>query len=980
MKKMTLKNQIIAGAIAISAFIILVSTIAVAYIINQQNITASHDSLKRSFRVILDDISGRQTNLLAAAHQLATAEMMGSGMKYIQKYVKQALASGQDFASYQNSYLKIVYNTHQIGKVAKVWKISIYDRDGDMTVFADFADEGMVAGYVIGFPEPVFRITSLQPGEEIEDLESRWQQVTTVQGVEPLFGETMPTGETIHLEQIEQFMCLVSYVPIMGEVLNNESNQFESVQMGVVKAVYRFDRAFVERLANLTDTPFNIFTPEGLSVGTFPEYDTFDSNSLTEPTTLKTLTVDALLLNELMLQDERYFQGVLPLYKEDVYIGAITALYSTQIARANTVQMIKTLALIALGCIVLILPIAMVFSNSILAPIKQIIQDVKEGIINGDFSKEIHIRQGGEIGELGKAFQTMKTTIGKVLTEMDDLIYAVQEGKLVTRGNAEDFTGEWRELVMGVNNVLDAFVAPISMTADVLDRIAKGDIPDEITAQYNGEFNNIKQNLNLLIASMNDTTRIAVEIANGNLTVEVKERSERDMLMKALSAMVRRLSRFSQEMDRLVKSIQEGKLASRGDTETFSGGWSALVIGVNDLVDAFVSPITMTADYIDRIAQGDIPKKIAQQYKGDFNDMKENLNMLIGAIDDITRLAGKMASGDLTVEITERSKQDTLMQALTTMLNQLNSVVLQVKSAADTVTAGSQEMRKNSEELSQGTAQQAAAMEEASASMEEMAANIKQNADNALQTEKIATQSAQYAEESSKVVNETVIAMKQIAQKISIIQDIADQTRMLSLNATIEAARAQEHGKAFSVVASEVRKLSDITKTAADEINNLASSSVAVAENAGQMLTKLVPNIHKTAELIQEISAASNEQSMGSGQINNAIQQLDQITQQNTFASEQMAAMAERLANQAEQLQQTMSFFTMTASVQKSIPSEGIELPSYQKRGSVPETKHHIIKHVTTGINDLGTTPEHAVEYRDSEGIPDERDDEFEHY
>jgi methyl-accepting chemotaxis protein len=198
----------------------------------------------------------------------------------------------------------------------------------------------------------------------------------------------------------------------------------------------------------------------------------------------------------------------------------------------------------------------------------------------------------------------------------------------------------------------------------------------------------------------------------------------------------------------------------------------------------------------------------------------------------------------------------------------LKEVALQVKTASDTVATGSDEIRQTSERMSQGATQQASATEEASTSMEQMAANIRQNANNARQTEQIALQSTQYAEESGKVVAEAVVAMQQIAKKIIIIQEIADQTRMLSLNATIEAVRAQDHGKAFSVVASEVRKLSDITKSAAEEINELAGSSLDISEKAGEMLSTLVPNIQRTAELVQEISAASGEQSRMPSRLN----------------------------------------------------------------------------------------------------------------
>jgi methyl-accepting chemotaxis protein len=211
--------------------------------------------------------------------------------------------------------------------------------------------------------------------------------------------------------------------------------------------------------------------------------------------------------------------------------------------------------------------------------------------------------------------------------------------------------------------------------------------------------------------------------------------------------------------------------------------------------------------------------------------------------------------------------------------------------------------------MSQGTTEQAASAEEASSSVEEMNATIKQNADNAQQTEKIALKSAADATESGKAVSQTVGAMKDIAGKISIIEEIARQTNLLALNAAIEAARAGEHGKGFAVVASEVRKLAERSQTAAGEISDLSASSVEVAEKAGAMLAKLVPDIQKTAELVQEISAASKEQTSGADQINAAIQQLNQVIQQNAGAAEEMSSTAEELSSQAQQLQGTIEFF-----------------------------------------------------------------------
>lgn len=289
----------------------------------------------------------------------------------------------------------------------------------------------------------------------------------------------------------------------------------------------------------------------------------------------------------------------------------------------------------------------------------------------------------------------------------------------------------------------------------------------------------------------------------------------------------------------------------------------------------------------------------------------------------VTAVANKLSDGDLNIDIDARGRDEIgqLTVAFRNMVGKLREVVTDVRAVSDNVASGAQELSSGAQQISQGATEQAASIEETSSSMEQMTANIRQNSDNAQQTEKIAQKSATDAKESGQAVSETVGAMKEIASKISIIEEIARQTNLLALNAAIEAARAGEHGKGFAVVASEVRKLAERSQTAAGEISQLSASSVQIAERAGEMLARLVPDIQKTSELVQEITAASAEQNSGADQINKALQQLDQVIQQNASGAEELASTSEELSSQSEQLQKTIAFFNIAAKGSASGPT-----------------------------------------------------------
>jgi len=323
------------------------------------------------------------------------------------------------------------------------------------------------------------------------------------------------------------------------------------------------------------------------------------------------------------------------------------------------------------------------------------------------------------------------------------------------------------------------------------------------------------------------------------------------------------------------------------------------------------------------------------------------LRQLGGEPAKMQEVAEKVAEGDLTLIIPLREGDTgSAMAAIKRMVDNLSGTLAQVGEATDALSQAAEEVSGTAQSLSQGANEQAASVEQTSSAMEQMSASVLQNAENAKVTDDIADKAAREAEEGGAAVTQTVAAMKSIADRIGIIDDIAYQTNLLALNAAIEAARAGNHGKGFAVVAAEVRKLAERSQVAAQEIGELAGSSVAMAEKAGRLLSEIVPGIAKTSDLVQEIASASDEQTAGVDQINNAVAQLNQITQHSASASEELAATAEEMSGQAEQLQQLMTFFKVDTGTK---PQTGIN------HGRHRTSRSNAGKHL------LPTNPHHAL-------------------
>ena len=581
-------------------------------------------------------------------------------------------------------------------------------------------------------------------------------------------------------------------------------------------------------------------------------------------------------------------------------------------------------------------------------------------IAGGRIDEVITASYKGDHEKMKVAVNSVAETMHTLIEMFHQLTQDVVEGNLVDRGHPERVPGDYANVVRGVNSMMDALVAPIQVASSYVERIGRGEIPPRITENYKGDFNAIKDGLNgcidalsgfivgmnrmseehnkgdidvsipaekfqgayrAMAVGVNDMVagHIAVkkksmacvaEFGKGNFDAPLERFAGKKAFINDTIEQVRtNLKSLIANTDGLIEAAVEGKLATRADATRHQGGFRRIVEGINNTLDAVIGPLNVSAHYVEMISKGEVPAQITDEYKGDFNAIKNNLNTLITAMNEVTAAAEKIANGDLTVSIRERSAGDKLMQALSAMVAGLTQTVADVRSIAGEVAAASQSISTASIQVSKGASSQAAAAEEASSSMEEMVSNIKQNADNAQQTDKIANKSARDAQESGKSVLEAVAAMKEIANKISIIEEIARQTNLLALNAAIEAARAGEHGKGFAVVAAEVRKLAERSQKAAGEINQLSATTLKVSEKSGEMLDKLVPDIQRTAELVQEISAASKEQDTGAEQINKALQQLEQVIQQNASASEEMASTTEELTGQSEQLVSALSFF-----------------------------------------------------------------------
>ena len=497
-------------------------------------------------------------------------------------------------------------------------------------------------------------------------------------------------------------------------------------------------------------------------------------------------------------------------------------------------------------------------------------------ISKGDIPEPITDTYNGDFNTIKNNLNRAIDNVNKMIDDANMLSKAAVEGALDTRANADRHEGKFRAIVQGVNDTLDAVIGPLNVAANYVDRISRGDIPEPITDTYNGDFNTIKNNLNRAIDNVNKM------IADAN---------------------------------KLSQAAVEGALDTRADATKHEGKFRAIVQGVNDTLDAVIEPINEIMSVMTVIETGDLSRRITAEFQGDLQTLRNAINNTLDAvvqpINDVMRVMSAVESGDLTQEVTAECRGDMvqLRDAVMNTVGRLAHTVAEIRDTASALAAATEQVNQTAQGLSQAANEQSTSVDHTSTSVEQMSASINQNAENAKVTDEIARKAANEAVEGGEAVGQTVSAMKEIASKISIIDDIAYQTNLLALNAAIEAARAGEHGKGFAVVAAEVRKLAERSQVAAQEIGQLAGSSVNLAEKAGTLLDEIVPSIKRTSDLVQDITRASEEQASGVAQASEAMTHLNTLTQKNSHAAVGLAETSNSMSAHASQLQTLMAFF-----------------------------------------------------------------------
>ncbi|TGN11754.1 methyl-accepting chemotaxis protein [Leptospira ilyithenensis] len=578
----------------------------------------------------------------------------------------------------------------------------------------------------------------------------------------------------------------------------------------------------------------------------------------------------------------------------------------------------------------------------------ELLERVAKKIASGDLSNDINVKSEDHNSLLLQLSQ-VQSTLNELISEMTKMSTEHESGDIDVKIDVSKFQGAFKAVAENVNAMVFSHIAVKKKAMECFKQFGEGNMDADIEKLpgkkkfINETIDQVRANIKDLIQEMN---RMSIEHEAGDIDVKIdtsKFKGAFQVMSDRINEMVFSHIAVKKKAMECFKQFGEGNMDA--DIEKLPGK-KKFINETIDQVRANIKGLIQDADKLSEAAvQGLLDTRAdATKHKGDFRRIIEGVNStleaIVGPINEVMKVQSSMEKGDLTQSVKGdyKGKLGDLRDSVNSTIEKLSRSISEVGKAAASFASAAEEVSSTSQTMSQGATEQSANVEETSASLEEITATIEQNADNSKQTEVMASNMVSHANEGGEAVKKAVQAMKDIAEKITAVEDIAYQTNLLALNAAIEAARAGEHGMGFAVVANEVRKLAERSQSYAGEISHFAKNSVNVAERAGSLINEIIPNITKISDLIREVSAASREQKQGVGQINSAMNQLDRVTQQNSAASEQLSSMAEELSAQAQGLQKVVQHFRIGGNEEPVIAVASIDSIRLHKNMSLLKT------------------------------------------
>jgi len=543
MKKTKLKNKLMVMSLSMVIFVALISTVVVCMVINNQNRNASHELLKRSFNIIVDDIARVNKKLLADSQQMATINDMASKIKYIADYYRKV---EEDIVG--STYKEVAQDIYNIGAMGNLWKVAFYDLAGDLIAFASMTDEGTLVGYAHRFPQLAFSVASLTPGEKLKS--DAWEKADhPPDAIAPTFESDIPEHETVAFEEVDTFLSLVSSVPIMGQVYSEETEQLETRQIAFVTATRKLDRTFISRISRLTGMNINIFTSNGLSTGDIDSYRSLQMDAVEGVHKNWNLARQEIALNDIAVNGDPYYQGALPFYGRSGYVGAIAALYSKDVARANTWQMIKLLSLVSLACVFMIVPITFIFANLLTKPINRIIKALNTGAGQVTSASE----------QVSSSSQSLAAGASQQASSLEETSSSLEEMASMTKQNA-DSAAQADSLMKDANQVVDR--ANQSM-GDLTNSMKEISTASEETSKIIKTIDEIAFQTNLLALNAAVEAARAGEAGSGFAVVADEVRN---LAMRAADA----AKNTSDLIEGTVKKVKDGANTVKTTNDAFS--------------------------------------------------------------------------------------------------------------------------------------------------------------------------------------------------------------------------------------------------------------------------------------------------------------------------------------------------------------------------------------------------------------------------